>query len=426
MRDIFIVVAIAMIALAALKRPQIGILGWLWLSIMAPHRLAYGFSYSLPVLDGLVAITMLSCLMHWNQRNSAAFTPILKLLLAFYIWCTLTTIFSVDFLLSQEDWLDFTKTMLLVAVILLFMNKKHWILATCFVYVISVGFYGFKGGVFTLMTGGGNHVLGPPGTDWGDNNGMSLALLMTMPLTLGLLGWATVKWQRLGLIGGAASFFFAILGTQSRGGFIGLCGLCGMVIMRSNRKFLFVCLITISAIVGYQFMPQSWHERMQTIVNYEQEGSANTRLIQWQYAIDISTERPFFGNGFDAFFYQPYYYLYVADKDNNRAVHSNYFQVLGEQGYIGIVMYLGLILSMVVGSKREAKRCQHRKDLKWASTLLAALQFSVIGYAINGITVNTAYIDLFYYLIAVYALLTTYVTQQLATEDQQLTERKAL
>lgn len=418
MRDIFIVVAIAIIALATLKRPQIGILGWLWLSIMAPHRLAYGFSYSLPVLDGLVAITMLSCLMHWKERSGAAFTPILKLLLAFYIWCTLTTIFSVDFFLSQEDWLDFTKTMLLVAMILLFMNKKHWILAICFVYIISVGFYGLKGGAFTLMTGGGNHVLGPPGTDWGDNNGMSLALLMTMPLTLGLLGWATLKWQRIGLIGGAASFFFAILGTQSRGGFIGLCGLCGMVIMRSNRKLLFIFLISISAVVGYQFMPQSWHDRMQTIITYKEEGSANTRMIQWGYAIDISMERPLFGNGFDAFFHQPYYFKHVAHLDNNRAVHSNYFQVLGEQGYIGIMMYLGLLISMIVGAKKGAKMCQDRDDLKWASAILASLQFSVIGYAVNGITVNTAYIDLFYYLIAIYALLMTYVNKHLMSEQE--------
>ena len=416
MRDIFIVVAIALIALAALRRPQIGILGWLWLSIMSPHRLAYGFSYSLPVLDGLVAVTMLSCIFHWNKRSGADFIPILKLLLAFFIWCTLTTIFAVDFMLSLEDWTDFAKTMLLVLMILLFMNKKHWILATCFVYVISIGFYGFKGGVFTIITGGGNHVLGAPGTDWGDNNGMSHALLMAMPLTLGLLGWATEKWQRLGLIGASASYFFAILGTQSRGGFIGLVGLCFMVIMRSNRKFLFTFLIGISAVVGYQFMPESWHERMQTIATYEEEGSANTRMIQWQYAIDISLERPLFGNGFDAFFYQPYYLTHVADKDTNRAVHSNYFQVLGEQGYIGIFMYLGLLATMVFSTKKAALKCKHRPDLKWASGILMSLQFSVIGYAINGITVNNAYLDLFYYLVAVYALLATYVNKQLESD----------
>ena len=160
-------------------------------------------------------------------------------------------------------------------------------------------------------------------------------------------------------------------------------------------------------------MPEAWHQRMATIVDYEEDGSANTRLIQWEYAIKISLERPLFGNGFEAFFHKPYYNRYLAGKDKNRAVHSNYFQVLGEQGYIGLVMYLSLGVMCVITCKKYAKQARDREDLKWAAALLDMLQLSFVGYAFNGLTLNMAYLDLYYYLIAIMALLVTYVVTEL-------------
>ena len=160
-------------------------------------------------------------------------------------------------------------------------------------------------------------------------------------------------------------------------------------------------------------MPQSWHDRMGTIINYEEDGSATNRLIQWKYAIDISLERPFFGNGFDAFFYQPYYHKYVAHKDTNRAVHSVYFQVLGEQGYIGLAMYLSMLAMLVVCSKKYALLSKDRTDLLWASSLIGAIQFSVIGFAANGLTINVAYLDLYFFLLAFEVLLISQIRQEL-------------
>lgn len=426
MRDIFLLIALIILGIAALRKPQVGILAWLWISVMTPHRLAFGFLYSFPLLDGLALVTILSCLAHWKQRPSASFHPILKILLCFYLWCSLTTIFSVDFMLSLEDWLDFTKTLILLVCILLFMNKKHWIIAFAAVLVLSVGFYGFKGGMFTIATGGAYRVWGATGTDWGSNNGMSMAMLMVIPIALALTTLFISKFKKLVGLGFALSLFIAALGTQSRGGLIGIIGMCGFAIMRTKKKILILTLVIISLGGGVVFMPQSWHDRMATIQNYENEGSANTRLIQWQYAIDISKERPFFGNGFDAFFYQPYYLKHVADKDNNRAVHSNYFQVLGEQGYIGLLMYLSLLITLIVSAKRNSDKCENRADLKWAYSILSALQFSVVGYAVNGITLNMAYLDLFYYIIALFALLISYINKEIKQQKNDENSRENL
>lgn len=418
MRDIFLLLAVVILMIPALRRPQVGLLAWLWISIMNPHKLSYGFIQSLPILDGIAAVTLFSCLIHWKERAPSEFDGILKLLLVFYFWCTLTTIFAVDFALSLTDWVEFSKTLILVLCLLLFMNKKHWILACVGVFILSIGFAGFKGGVFTILSGGGSRVWGAPGTAWGDNNGVSVAMLMVIPLTLALLGYFTKKWQKFGIVGLTASFFAALLGTQSRGGLVGLLGLAFFAVMRSKKKLVYLVTILMALGIGYSFMPDSWHDRMGTIQTYDEDESASTRIIQWKYAIDISLERPFFGNGFDAFFYQPYYLLYVADKDDNRAVHSNYFQVLGEQGYIGLFMYLLLMAMMIFKAKKYALACGGRQDLAWAASLLFAIQFSIIGYAANGLTVNMAYLDLYYYLLTIGVLLISYIKRELAFQPE--------
>jgi probable O-glycosylation ligase (exosortase A-associated) len=388
LRDIFLFAALVTICLASLRRPQIGLLGWIWISLMNPHKLAFGFITSMPLLDILFVFTGLGCLIRWKERKSADYHPLLKVLVAFYVWCTLTTIFSVDFLLSWHDWLNFTKTLLAVFLILQFMAKRHWIIASFAVYILALGFSGFKGGFFTVITGGAHHVLGPPGTYWGDNNGVSMAMLMAFPIALGFAGVFNRKIYRMGAYLLAATCVISVFGTQSRGGLVGLVAVCGATILRSRRKFLALMLAPAILAGAFFFMPQTWIDRMYTMANPEEAGGS--RLIQWEYAIDISLERPFFGSGFDCFFHQPYYYRYVAHKDKNRAVHSSYFQVLAEQGYIGLAMYLSMLVMMLHVSRKYSLLGKGREDLRWATSLMGMTQFSVIGYAANGLTLNMA------------------------------------
>jgi O-antigen ligase len=149
------------------------------------------------------------------------------------------------------------------------------------------------------------------------------------------------------------------------------------------------------------------------------EEAGGSRLIQWEYAIDISLERPFFGSGFDCFFHQPYYYRYVAHKDKNRAVHSSYFQVLAEQGYIGLAMYLSMLVMMLHVSRKYSLLGKGREDLRWATSLMGMTQFSVIGYAANGLTLNMAYLDLYYFLLAFVVLLITHIRQELEASPME-------
>lgn len=425
LRDVFLVISVLGVMPLALVKPQIGLLAWMWISIMNPHKETYGFMVTMPVLDGVAIATILGCLIHWGKRAACEFLPVLWVMLLFYLWCCLTTVFAVNPKGAVGDWIEFTKTLLLVFLMLQFMNKRHWTIALVAVFILSMSYTTIKGGVFTILTGGAHRVWGAPTSMWGDNNGVSLAMLMLAPMCVGFGLLFQRKALRWGVYGIGFLAIACVLGTQSRGGLVGLLAVAAAMALRSRQRAVALVLGPVILVAGFMFMPASWHDRMATILDPTAESSANARLIQWRYAIDISLERPFFGNGFEAFFYQPYYYRYVADKDINRAVHSNIFQVLGEQGFIGLAMYLALVAMLIILAHRYANRARGHPGLEWETLQLNMLQFTVVGYIANGLTLNLAYLDLFYYVMVIIALLISQVRAATGMTTARQLRRKA-
>ncbi len=385
-------------------RPQVGVLLWVWISVMNPHKAAYGFSYDYPLLDIIVGVTLISLAVNWKSLPKAKPNALVVMLVIYFIWTTLTTIFAVEPGQAFDKWLGFAKTMLLVAAILASMNNRTWTIALVWVLVLSLGLTGVKGGFFTLVTGGGARVWGPEGTAWGDNNTVSIAMLMGMPLLLALRLSVKSKFLDWALLGSTVLFLVALLGTQSRGGLVGLLAFLAAYVLRSHYKMLATILAGIVLLFGILFMPQSWKNRMDTIINYEGDASATTRIIQWEYAIDIAGERPFFGNGFNAFFHPPYIHRYLV-KDTSRSVHSIYFEALGEHGYIGLIMFLTIGTTSIVLSNRMRRYIVKNDKGKDEFAFLGyCTQYSFFGYAANGLTINVATLDIYYYIIAILVL----------------------
>jgi hypothetical protein len=61
-------------------------------------------------------------------------------------------------------------------------HGKERIQLLVWVTAVSIGFYGIRGGIFTILTGGNYRVYGPEETFIADNNQLGLALTMILPL----------------------------------------------------------------------------------------------------------------------------------------------------------------------------------------------------------------------------------------------------
>lgn len=419
MRSYYVFFFIVSMLPIILWKPHIGVLVWSWISYMNPHRLTYGFAFDFNFLDYVAAFTLVAAFLTTEPKRLPKH-PLVWLMVIYYLWTTLTTFTAPNIEISQEKWINFTKVMLFTFITLMFMQTKNRILSLVWVIMLSMGFFALKGGLFTLLTGGSERVWGPPQTFFADNNDFALATLMAIPLVYFLSTVATNKYLRWGLLLAIPIGFLSIFGTQSRGGFVGIAAVTLFLAWQAKRLFLGGVILGFAAVVAVMFMPDSWRERMATIENYQEDQSARGRLDMWTFAIDVANDRPIVGGGFNIFYNNYYRFLYLPEGVSGRAVHSAYFEVLGEHGYVGLVLFLLIGLTTFFTCGAIIQRSRGRGDIAWTGTLAKCIRVSLVGYATSGAFLTVATFDLLYHLIAITAIMRVLVERALADETQPI------
>lgn len=418
MRDIALAMFIFGMIPYILMRPYVGLLIWSWLGYMNPHRLCYGFAYSFPWVE-LVAILTLIAFIFSRENKKLTFSAINVLLLGFLIWTGLSTAFAVLPGSAWEKWLEFFKILVMVFVTLMLVNSRermHWLV---WVIVISLGFYGFKGGVFTILKGGVNHVLGPPGSFIADNNALALALCMTVPFMRYLQLHSTKKVVRFGLGLGILFTCIAILGSYSRGGLIALTIVAGALFLKSRRRLLVVVIIAAIGFTAYQFMPAQWKDRMATLQHAEQTDSGETRIQSYEFAANVALHHPMFGGGFDVYESASMWSNYGPEGAIPRAVHSIYFRVLSEQGFPGLILFLALLFASWRNCSKARKRTRDDPEMKWVFDLASMLQVSLLAFMAAGAFLPMTYFDLTYQLMALSAILAGDTLQEMTDRQPE-------
>lgn len=396
MRDIVITLFILAFLPKILKQAWIGALLFVWISVMTPHQFAYGFATTAPFAAVVAATTMLSALLHRDQVDYRLDLP-MALLLFFPLWMCVTYAFALEQDAGYNRWVEVMKIFIMLHVASSVIRTRQHVELLVWVLVISVGFFGVKGGAFTLLSGGTSRVYGPPGqTFMSDNNAVSIALVMIVPLMGYLRTLATKPWQRHAALGAMGLSFMAILGSQSRGALLAVLAMTFMLWIKAKNKLVLLLVLLVLVPVGIGFMPDSWTERMHTIKTYEQDTSAMGRINAWHNAFNLANDRPLVGGGFELYTARVFA-KYAPDPTDVHAAHSVYFQILGEHGYVGLLTYLSIIIVTWTRCRRLIKRCEGDPEWDWAARLMRALQISLVGFSVGGTFVNIGYWEILYY-----------------------------
>lgn len=397
-----------------LTSPYLGLLVWSWLDYMNPHRLTYGFAYSFPWVM-LIAVVTLIGLAVSKESKKIPWSTVSVLMALFLLWTGFTSFFAVMQNAAWDNWQQFAKTLVMVFVTLIVVNNRkrmHWLV---WVIVLSLGFYGLKGALFVLSGHGGDRVYGPPQSFIGNNNQLALALDMTLPLMRYVQLQASRKLVRIGMGFAMVLTGITVLGTYSRGGFIGLLVVGVALLWKSRRRVTLALALVVVGVVAYQLMPPEWTSRMQTLQDPGEVNTLQTRIQSWEFAANVALHRPLVGGGFDVYLSDPMWQRYGPDGARPRAVHSIYFKALGEQGFVGLALFLGLLAASWVKCGQIRRRTRGDPDGKWAFDLASMLQVALLAYMAAGAASAITYFDLTYQLMAMCALLygmTAEVTSQ--------------
>ncbi|KAB8058426.1 putative O-glycosylation ligase, exosortase A system-associated [Janthinobacterium violaceinigrum] len=397
MRDIVITVIILGSLPFILKSPATGGLMWVWVSVMNPHTQAWGFATHMPFAFIIAIATMVGLLMT-REPKSLPLTPISVLLLLFVAWMNVTAAFA---LLPESSWVQWNKVMkimLMSFVIMMVIRTQRDIVRLVWVLVGSLGYYGVKGGIFTIRSGGTERVWGPEETFIGDNNALALALIITIPLMYYLQQNSDKRWVRRGLSAAMLLSALSALGSYSRGALLAIAAMGLFMWLKSDRKLVLGALLAAVTPLLLAFMPERWADRMDTINTYEDDVSAMGRLNAWRMAWNLARDR-FLGGGFDVSD-ASIFARYAPNPMDVHAAHSIYFQALGEHGFVGLVLYLALGIATWRTAAVIIRRTRGKPELRWAHGLATMSQASLIGFAVGGAFLSLLYFDMPYYLMA--------------------------
>jgi putative inorganic carbon (HCO3(-)) transporter len=395
MRDIPIVITVIAFALLALWNPLYGIYGWMLVSLANIHRLGWGIAINMQPGLIIAAATMASVLIHRKRPLQIAGGAIPYLL--FWLFATLTTFFAMNQNQAWDAWGTFSKTAIFFFLTIYIVRTMADLKKVIIFSVLCIAFYGAKGGIFSLLTGGSYRVYGPERSFIQDNNDLALALNMTLPFIYWLSQEAKTRirahaWTAILILCIISEIF-----SYSRGGQLTLVCVIILLFLNGKRKAALALVLGGSLLIASFYIGPTWINRMETMSSYEEEGSAASRLMAWRVAFEFAKDHPVLGGGFKAINRTVY-----AQYDERATIvsHSIYFGTMAEQGFVGLFIYLLIFIVTLISISRWKKRSQNES----LCSLLAIMRISLLAFLVGGAFYERQYFD-YCFLIVSYTVI---------------------
>ena len=428
MRDLaFVGFLLALLGLG-FRRPFLFVLGYVYVDIVSPQRLSYYLLNSIPISLIFFVAAMLGWLIA-DDKSDTRVAPRQGLLLLLLGWAGWTTLHA-DFPLEALDKWDWVWKSLVFAIFLPLTLRTRLRMEALLVFMIlSAASIVIIGGIKTLASGGGYGTLNL-GVD--NNSGLyessiiSTVAVAIIPLILYLARFGTIfppEWRvRLFCYALIFACLLIPIGTEARTGLICIAALAVLMLRETKRRILYLSVIGIAGLIAVPLLPSSFTQRMDTIKDYQADTSASTRLAVWRWTWDYVQDHPL-GGGFEAYRQNKLSYdtvatqktgdvettIKVRETDAARAYHSSYFEMLGEQGWPGLIMWL--LLNLTGLFRMELLRRRNLKaegDRAWIAPLATALQSAHLIYMIGSVFVGIAFQGFVYMLIGLQIGFDTY------------------
>ena len=151
----------------------------------------------------------------------------------------------------------------------------------------------------------------------------------------------SLKW-RIALAGGIACMALGVLWTYSRTAYIALLLGIGSVMLLWRGRWKMLLPLFAAALVAPNFIPVSVIERFDstTIEEGKRDESTEMRFEFWSIAWDNFTEHPLVGSGYHTFHHHEI-------NPRNMDTHNFFMRELTEKGLIGILITIGMLLSIL-------------------------------------------------------------------------------
>jgi len=396
MRDLLIALFLVAGLIATLRKPWVGAILWIIISVLNPHLLGFWIATQ-PVAAIVTGTTIFAALIRRADFSIPWRAPLIWFAL-FTVWMCVTYLASGALNENYEMWNKVMKINFMLFVVYGLIVTRKQVDYVIWAIAASLCYYGVKGGIFTILTAGAHRVWGPDGTFIGGNNEIALALIICIPLLWYLRHTLEQRWLKLAMVASMVLCAIAALGSHSRGALLALIAMSAFFWIRSQHKGRIALVILALVPVLLMLMSHDWETRMATIQTYEEDQSAMGRINAWWMAFNLAKHNVF-GGSFETAT-QAFFLLYAPDPYFIQGPHSIYFQVLGQHGFIGLFIYLAMWISTWMACNRIRSMTRENPEKQGTHLLASMIQVSLAGFAVGGAFLGLAYFDVPYFLMA--------------------------
>ncbi len=427
---------------AGIRRPFVWVLAYLYIDILSPQKIGWSLASAFPI--SLIAFC--AAFAGWLLADSKAgsrFTLRQFLLLCLLIYCAISTA-NADFpVAAANKWEWVWKAMVFAMFFPLTLTTRLRLEGAALIMVLTAAAIIISTGIKTALGGGGYehlHYFVNDNSGLYESSTLATVAIAIIPLILWLTRFGTVFVPDWRVKAFACALIFSCLlipiGTEARTGLLCILTLGLLTLRDVKRRFLYIIGAAALVLAALPFLPSSYYQRMETIDRPSGDESASTRVAVWNWTLDYVHQHPL-GGGFDAYRGNSFTYempvsrrrgntvsvKYEKVTDEARAYHSAIFEMLGEQGWPGLGLWLWIQALGVWQMERIRRRWRHRTAAgeQWQAPLASALQFAQIIYLVGALFQGIAYQPFILMLIGLQCALWTYCRQR---DSQRRMQRK--
>lgn len=434
MIDIGFIVFLCLLLGLGFKRPFLFVAAYIYIDVVSPQQISYYLLNSVPVS----LITFSLAILGWlivDKKDDVRFSPRQGLLLLLLVYCGLTTFYGADFPEPAQGKWEWVWRALVFAIFLPLTLRTRLRIETILLFmVLSASAIIIGAGIKTALGGSGYGsfaMLVNSNSGLYEDSTLAMVAIAIIPIILWFAKYGTVfppDW-RVKLFCYALCFACLLvpIGTQARTGLVCAVILGGLLLRDSQRKMMYIGAVALVSAMALPFVPSAFSERMSTISNYQADNSASTRLAIWAWTWEYAKENPF-GGGFLAYI-QNRIVVETRDTqgtgavrqveaavvhDRSRAYHSSYFEMLGEQGFPGLFLWLSIHaigIWRMEWLRRHYLGSRAPPEDQWVSPLATALFNAHVVYMFGSLFVGIAFQPFVYMIVGVQIGLDTYLAR---------------
>lgn len=426
MRDLLVLGSMFLFIPLAFSSAFVGYLLWGWAGLISVNSYVYGFMANVPFVQIFALATLATLLLRRGEQQARIeFNRTNVWMLLFVLHGLLVASFAYPGLgRNWELYSNLAKTVFFCLLMSVFATSRYRVHAIVVMVTLATSFHGVLDGLKFIASAGAHNARGI--AKFGDNNHFAMVLLMVLPLLYYLYQVSARKLTRLGFAFGLPLIAFAVVATASRGALIGLCVIVFWILMKSRNRMIAIVLVAVSVMVLVQLAPPSWTARMETIKSAKEDDSLLGRFGAWKVSSAIALGNPLTGGGFravqstevwDTFKDRPSLLPFVEIPPNTPsglAAHSIWFEVLGDMGFVGLFLFIALIVNAFMTRREIVKLAKNHGDpLRWAVDLADMLGAALLAFVVTGSLLSAAYFELPYIVMALMAVLLSVVRREI-------------